>query len=1236
MKYVVFIGNDCTGKTSIVNLINSRSNELNLYAFERSTEPLDTINKNIKDVINFKSIDNLTLISTVKEEYYKYEFVETHLDKEIYYILLDSDVDVLLKRINIRMNTDPSSIGIFETKKALEYFKQRYLALAHYHGIPIVTNNGETNLDGLIEEIKEIINTNVYGDIKEMSLKKLNRFSILSKCIEENFEFFNLSLDIDESIIKDTCFKYEFMKNVYDGINEQKQEEFMIKSKKRTVIDKLSIEELRSKICGPVLRLVAEGESKKVYEIISKFNSAKYLNYYVIELKPTIYSHSKQACGEIKDLEKVRASGTQLILEMLWRNNILHTYYAMNNFGISHSRIIETTPCELVFKKYCIGTDKHQYYMMTKNLKCVNEETGEYLNGPYVRFDWRNPNQISVEGIQINQMPYYYIMEDIVGKETFFDKFLRYQKAFGDKAVSEDILENMFNTTECKRIILKIYSTVQYYCSQVGLEVRDGCFMMDSQNKYIWSEINPDCMRIISKSDGSLYDKDIWRQQTSGTKEHIIKQWQSFNSIFEMYFDLNKYIESELSILEINNYKYYVIMREILNDPKLKISPKYKYLYESILPKNRKEVVFTMNMYNNKPVLVQKGKIMEIHSDGDINKAIEKISISNNILVVDLNGAIDGDTTVNRKIIKEFATKYHTMNGGGIRKIEDVQDILSSSSRKIVVSTNLNEEFITLIPKERLVVELSINENNKLMKNGRNLTTDIDAIDEIRRLIKLGVHTISITFHNTEGMLNGLPRIQINNLIPQIPADIEKIYIGGGITLLNDLEFLWSFERVIPQLGSAIWKNKMTIGKVMSLMGKYDQNGIIPAIIQDETGKILGLIYMNNEAIENCVDKRELWRYSRQLNRLIKKGEYSDNTQNIIHMTYDCDNDSILVTVESGKPFCHLKRKDGRNSCFNAQMNKFNTGTVYKWVENSNSKYLELMKKYPGYSYSKLLEEIAELWAAKEVGKQFLITESSDVYVHFLMFMKSLGISVDSIMNELGRRHYDPKLLTTETHKTYSEKDTGKYIIGITGEKYAAYTDNFIFDIFGIKINRASGKSLLISYEIIDDKKYNSMFGDKKISFIGLRPKDMTMAVIYKLLNSVVSYNTVLDNLPTVFNVKVSRSENDIRLCLIKRKNQNIDLHKWSPTNKGIIACEHMTTVTKYMTICGISPDCYSLHKFSGSSESFLVNDTCNNYDLCDAIVSTGKTLEENNLEIFATITSASDVKVVYAETLKI
>lgn len=1229
MKYIILIGNDCTGKTSLVKQINKQSDN-SYYAFERST-----INKfsNVYHQIDFKSIDNLTLLTTISDEYCNYEFTDVIDGSQVYYIVIDADINVLLKRAEKRIG---EAKGIFESKKSLEYFRKRFLAMASYFGFPVVQNNGNISLEDKIEEIIKLINSSKYEQVKNLALKDLTHEKINSLLLENIYNNNNndkLIKEVEKIIINDP-----FLKQIYCDLPLFNSEidctlflDSLVKRHFADTSDKNSL----IKNNELYLRLVTEGESKRVYEIIS---NNEYLNFYVIALKPTIYSHSKQACGEIKNLEKTRASGTQLILEMLWRNNINHTYYAMNNKGIAHSKIIETTPIEVVFKKYCIGTDKHSYYKMLVDSNCVLN-TGEYVGGPYIRFDWRNPNQISTDGTQLNTNPFYYIFESFIGKEKFFEKYLKHQKSWGDKAISEDIIHSIFDTKECKKIILKIYCTIQYYCNQVGLEVKDGCFMIDKYSKYVWSEINPDCMRIVSKSDGTQYDKDIWRAQMNNSKDNVIKQWDSFNKIFSSYFDENKYIETELSYQEINKYKFQYQVREILDDKRLNVSSEYKEIYNSFFPRSKRDVVFTLDIYDKQPVLVKKGKIIETHSNGDITEAINKISIAPNIFIADLNGAINGDNKTNRDLVKDIATKYHIYTGGGIRSLNDVQDLLSASCRRVTISSNLDEDFIKKISKNRLIVELAVNENNKLLTYGRNVTTDIDILDKIDELVKLDIQSISITFNNSEGMLNGLPREQITNLISQIPNQINNIFIAGGISSINDLNFLWSFERVIPQLGSVIWKNILTVGDVMSEMARYDEKGLIPAIVQNTANKTLGLVWMNKQAIKNTFDNKEFWRYSRQSNKLIMKGEESGNTQEVVQLSFDCDNDSLLVIVKSENSFCHLKSGDKHClSCFSVQQHKFNNEIVNKWITKSNSKYTSLMKKFPGMSYSKLLEEIGELWASKDTNdkQKHLTNEASDVYIHFLMFLNSLGITQENIMNELGRRHYDPKLIETESHKTYDNVDNNIFVIGITGDKYSSYTDNFILKNLGMKIIRGTGKDLSINYEIVDQSKYDTLFGNKKVTFIGLKPKDMTVSVIYKLLHATISYNTVLDNLPTVFNKLIEVSENDISLCLIKNKLKVVNPLLWTPLNKGKVACEHMSSVTQYFTKMGISPNCYSLHKFSGSSESFLVNKTAVDYDLCDAVVSSGKTLEENNLEIYDTILKPEEVMIVYAEIIKI
>ena len=85
-----------------------------------------------------------------------------------------------------------------------------------------------------------------------------------------------------------------------------------------------------------------------------------------IILKSTIYSHTHQHTGEINHLGEIRARGSNLFLEMLRRNNLHHAYIAVNAEGVIFSRKINVNMLEVVFKKECVGTDKHSYYGLTE------------------------------------------------------------------------------------------------------------------------------------------------------------------------------------------------------------------------------------------------------------------------------------------------------------------------------------------------------------------------------------------------------------------------------------------------------------------------------------------------------------------------------------------------------------------------------------------------------------------------------------------------------------------------------------------------------------------------------------------------------------------------------------------------------------------------------------------------------------------------------------------------------
>ena len=94
---------------------------------------------------------------------------------------------------------------------------------------------------------------------------------------------------------------------------------------------------------------------------------------------------------------------------------------------------------------------------------------------------------------------------------------------------------------------------------------------------------------------------------------------------------------------------------------------------------------------------------------------------------------------------------------------------------------------------------------------------------------------------------------------------------------------------------------------------KYDDRGLIPAIVQDaETNQVLMLAYMNKESLQVTLDRRETYFWSRSRKQLWHKGDTSGNIQKVIEVRLDCDADALLIFVKPLGPACHT----GEQSCF--------------------------------------------------------------------------------------------------------------------------------------------------------------------------------------------------------------------------------------------------------------------------------------------------------------------------------
>jgi len=98
---------------------------------------------------------------------------------------------------------------------------------------------------------------------------------------------------------------------------------------------------------------------------------------------------------------------------------------------------------------------------------------------------------------------------------------------------------------------------------------------------------------------------------------------------------------------------------------------------------------------------------------------------------------------------------------------------------------------------------------------------------------------------------------------------------------------------------------------------KFDQNGLIPAVIQDsQDGTVLMLGYMNAESIRQTLEKLKVTFWSRSRQVYWTKGETSGNFLEVVEIYADCDRDALLIKAVPKGPTCHTNKR----SCFSWQI----------------------------------------------------------------------------------------------------------------------------------------------------------------------------------------------------------------------------------------------------------------------------------------------------------------------------
>lgn len=198
---------------------------------------------------------------------------------------------------------------------------------------------------------------------------------------------------------------------------------------------------------------------------------------------------------------------------------------------------------------------------------------------------------------------------------------------------------------------------------------------------------------------------------------------------------------------------------------------------------------------------------------------------------------------------------------------------------------------------------------------------------------------------------------------------------------------------------------------------KFDENGLIVSVVQDaRTKEVLTVAYMNKESLEKTIETGETWFFSRSRQELWHKGETSGNTQKVVALRVDCDQDALVVEVLPKGPACHK----GTVSCFSEVIKEKESSIgsldILETLKNVIKDREEKMPEgaYTTYLFTEGVDKICKkvgeeatevVIASKNRDSEELKWEAADLIYHLLVLLQEQKLDLYEVLGVLQKRH---------------------------------------------------------------------------------------------------------------------------------------------------------------------------------------------------------------------------------------
>lgn len=289
--------------------------------------------------------------------------------------------------------------------------------------------------------------------------------------------------------------------------------------------------------------------------------------------------------------------------------------------------------------------------------------------------------------------------------------------------------------------------------------------------------------------------------------------------------------------------------------------------------------------------------------------------------------------------------------GGGVRSVEDVDALLRAGADKVGINTAAiarpellsevaerfgNQVVVLSVDARRCPPGVSTASGYEVTTHGGTRSTGIDAVEWARRAAELGAGEILLNSMDADGVTAGFDLAMLDDVRAQVTV---PLIASGGAGRAQDFAAAADHGADAVLAASVFHYGTLTISQAKQALReaghpvrlttpahpeldpavaarlKCDAAGLVAAIIQEaETGQVLMLGWMNDEALRRTLTEGRVTFWSRSRQEYWRKGDTSGHAQYVRSVALDCDGDALLVQVDQVGAACHT----GASSCFEA------------------------------------------------------------------------------------------------------------------------------------------------------------------------------------------------------------------------------------------------------------------------------------------------------------------------------